>query len=127
MVKASEFVKLYVGHFPYLKPAANISTTGRCHCIVGLVLYSRSEAKNKYLVPKALLCIPSENSESPKVEKRERFKFFKGKRYGSSKEVNYETPKEQKSERSACVYSSPLVDEPLPYYSTRDPVGLSSL
>lgn len=102
----------------------------------------------EYLVPKALLCRFSryiatalgenpeppkvENPEPPKVEKPDsskggRFKFFKGEKRGSSKEVNYESAGEQKSEKEASEYSSPLVDEPPPYYSTKEPVVLNGL
>lgn len=102
----------------------------------------------EYLVPKALLCrfsryiatgfgqqtepLEAENSEPPKVEKPDSskggmFKFFKGEKHRSSKEVNHESPKEQKSEKESREYSSPLVDGPPPYYSTTEPVVLNSL
>lgn len=107
------------------------------------------QVKDKeYLIPKALLCrfsryiatplgenpepLNGENPEYPKVQKPDsskggRFKFFKGQKHGSSKEVNYESPGEQKSEKEAREYSSPLVDEPPPYYSTTEPVVLNGL
>lgn len=79
------------------------------------------QVKDKeYLIPKALLCrfsryiatplgenpepLNGGNPEYPKVEKPDsskggRFKFFKGQKHGYSKEVNYESPGEQKSEK----------------------------
>lgn len=98
------------------------------------------QVKDKeYLVPKALLrrfsryiaTALGENPEPPKVEKPDsskggRFRFFKGEKHGSSKEANYESPGEQKSEKEAREYSSPMVDEPPPYYSTTEPVVLNA-
>lgn len=91
----------------------------------------------EYLVSKALLChfsryIATASGGTPKVGKPDsskggRFKFFKGEKHGSSKEVNYESAGEPKSEKEASEYSSPLVDEPPPYYSTTEPVVLNCL